>query len=414
LGRLLSFIAAALAWANAPAVEIAAGHDAEIGIEVGYVHVDGYPSWTEGAHGKLRYDDDGLVLHRAFADYHGRLTDTLSAHVVLEAYDDDLGRVVDFTEAYVEWRPLPRSATRYRVKLGMFYPRLSLENTDAGWSSPYTLNSSAINAWIAEEIRTTGIDLSVSHRPAALGGTHTFSVNVAAFGGNDPAGSLLSWKGWSVHERQTRPSDDLPLPPVPQLQPGGVFGHQEPYAEPLLELDDALGYFVSLEWRMGRQLLLRAARYDNEADPALFEKGQYGWYTEFDHVGVQATLPWDLGLFAQWMGGSTVMGPWLGEWYPVDAEYDASYLMLTRAFDRHRVTVRYDDFSVTDNDEIPDDDNSESGHAWTAAYQYRVNDFATIAFEWLSIRTRRPAFAYFGSDTGVTERQAQLTARLRF
>jgi len=230
----------------------------------------------------------------------------------------------------------------------MFYPRLSLENTGAGWSTPYTLSSSAINAWVAEEIRTTGIEFSMSHRPAVLNGAHTFSINLAAFGGNDPAGSLLAWKGWSVHDRQTRPSDDLPLPPVPQLLPGGMFGHQEPYAEPLLELDDAVGFFVNLEWQMGRRLLLRVARYDNEADPAVFERGQYGWYTEFNHVGVQATLPWELGLFAQWMGGSTVMGPWLGEWYPVDAEYDAYYLMLTRAFGRHRVSVRYDEFSVTD------------------------------------------------------------------
>ena len=296
----------------------------------------------------------------------------------------------------------------------MFYPRLSLENTGAGWSTPYTLSSSAINTWVAEEIRTTGIEFSMSHRPAALNGAHTFSINLTAFGGNDPAGSLLAWKGWSVHDRQSRPSDDLPLPPVPQLLPGGMFGHQEPYAEPFLELDDALGFFVNLEWRMGQRLLLRIARYDNEADPTVFERGQYGWYTEFNHVGVQATLPGELGLFAQWMGGSTVMGPWLGEWYPVDAEYDAYYLMLTRAFDRHRVSVRFDDFSVTDNDEIPDDDNGEEGRAWTATYQYALNDIATIAVEWMSIRSDRPAFAYFGTDASVTEKQAQLAVRLRF
>lgn len=414
MGRLLIISLVVLASADAAAIELATGHDATIGVEIGYVSIDGYPSWTEGGYGKLRYDDDGLVLHRAYLDYRGRLTDTLSAHIVLEAYEDDVGSPVDFTEAYVEWRPVPRSATRYRVKLGMFYPRLSLENTGAGWTSPYTLSSSAINAWVAEEIRTTGIEFSMSHRPAALGGAHTFSINLAAFGGNDPAGSLLAWKGWSVHDRQTRPSDDLPLPPVPQLLPGGMFGHQEPYAEPLLELDDALGYFVNLEWQMGRRLLLRIARYDNEADPAVFERGQYGWYTEFNHVGIQATLPGELGLFAQWMGGSTVMGPWLGEWYPVDAEYDSYYLMLTRAFGPHRLSVRYDEFAVTDNDEIPDDDNGEDGHAWTATYQYEINDVAIIALEWLGIHSERPAFAYFGADTSVTERQLQLALRLSF
>ena len=67
-----------------------------------------------------------------------------------------------------------------------------------------------------------------------------------------------------------------------------------------------------------------------------------------------------------------------------------------------------------DNDEIPADDNGEEGHAWTATYQYEINDIATIALEWLGIRSERPAFAYFGADTSVTERQLQLALRLSF
>ena len=91
-----------------------------------------------------------------------------------------------------------------------------------------------------------------------------------------------------------------------------------------------------------------------------------------------------------------------------------AYLMLTRAFGRHRLAIRYDHFSVTDNDELPDDDDSEEGHAWTLAYQYRVNDWATLALEWLDIRTTRPAWAYFDVDTTATERQAQVAVRLSF
>lgn len=404
----------ALAPLSAGAMEFADGHEVTFGLEAGYVHVDGYPAWTEGGFGKLRHDEDGLSFNRAFADYRGRLTDTLDTHVVLEAYDDGVGSAIDYTEAYVEWRPVPRSSTRYRVKLGTFYPTLSLENTGAGWSSPYTLSSSAINTWIAEEIRTTGLDLSLSFRPESLGGAQTFSFNVTAFGGNDPAGSLLSWKGWSVHDRQTRPSDDLPLPAVPQLQPGGMFGHQESWAEPLLELDREVGFFMNLEWQLGSRVLVRLSRYDNEADPEVFKRGQYAWLTKFDHVAVQATLPGDVGLFAQWMGGSTVMGPWLGEWYPVDAEYEAAYLMLTRSLGRHRVSARYDSFSVRDYDEIPGDDNGEDGHAWTLAYQYRLNGHATLALEWLRIRSERPAFAYFDLPETATEEQLQAVLRLGF
>ena len=81
MGRLLILSLAVLATADAAAIELAGGHDATIGVEVGYVDIDGYPSWIEGGYGKLRYDDDGLVLHRAYLDYSGRLTDTLNAHL---------------------------------------------------------------------------------------------------------------------------------------------------------------------------------------------------------------------------------------------------------------------------------------------------------------------------------------------
>lgn len=394
--------------------EIADGHHAVFGIEAGYISTSGHPSWTEGFVGKLRYEDDGLVLNRAFVDYRGRLADTVSARVALEAFDDSVGNAVDLTQAYLEWRPLPRSATRFRLKFGMFYPRISLENTDAGWSSPYTLNWSAINTWVAEELRSTGAEFTLSRRPAGLGGAHTFSLNVAAFVGNDPGGSLLAWKGWSVHDRQTRPSDNLPLPPLPQLQPGGVFDGQEPYAEPLLELDDEIGYYVNVEWRLGERLRVRAMHYDNRADPALLEKGQYGWTTIFEHVGIQATLPGDVGLFYQWMGGSTVMGPFLGEWHPVDVEYRSQYLMLTRAFDKHRLTARYDEFDVTDNDSLPEDDNREDGHAWTLSYQYAFTGKISLALEWLSIKTHHYSWVYYDIDDSATERQAQLTLRARF
>jgi len=69
---------------------------------------------------------------------------------------------------FTEWRPVPKSATRYRLKLGAFYPNISLEKVDPAWSSPYTQNFSAINTWIAEEIRTFGAELSMSRRPVSF------------------------------------------------------------------------------------------------------------------------------------------------------------------------------------------------------------------------------------------------------
>jgi hypothetical protein len=79
-------------------------------------------------------------------------------------------------------------------------------------------------------------------------GESTSIINFAAIVGNDPAGSLLTWKGWSVHDRQSRFSDDLPLAPLPQIQPGMMFGAQDPYVEPFQEIDDEPGFYVNAEW----------------------------------------------------------------------------------------------------------------------------------------------------------------------
>jgi hypothetical protein len=386
------------------------------GIDVSYVDASGYPSWTEGSVGKLRYDDnnDGLMFSRAFADYAFQIADTFKAHASVAAYADDIGSAVDFTEAYLEWRPIPRSENRYRLKVGAFYPRISLENVEAGWSSPYTMSSSAINTWVAEEVRTVGAELTVSRRPAMFGGAHTISLQGAVFVGNDPTGSLLAWKGWSAHDRQSRFGDELPLPPLPQIQPGMMFEAQDPYVEPFQEVDDEVGFYLTGEWQFGNQLRIRAMHYDNRAIPTALEGGQYAWTTKFEHIGAQYSFAngWDL-LF-QWMTGSTVMGPVMNGAHVVDVEFNSQYLMLSKAFERHRVSARYDKFEVTQNDQTPEDNNPEDGHIWTVAYFYNFSDNLTFGAESLFIKTHHCGWEYYGLEPTLTEKQYQITARFRF
>lgn len=389
-------------------------HDLASGIDVGFVDVNGYDSWTEGSVGKLRYQEDGFQLANAFIDYRGRWADTLQAQLVLEAYDDDLGPVIGLSQAYLEWRPIPKSASRYRLKVGTFYPKVSLENVDRGWRSPYSLSWSAINTWVAEELRSTGAELTVSRRPASLGGAHTFSLSVSAFMVNDPAGTLLAWKGWSVHDRQTRFGDKLPLAQLPQIEPGMMFQNQDPFVDPFIEVDDKVGYYVNADWRYRDKFMLRLMVYDNRADPEDLDGGQYAWRTDFWHLGIQATLPGNIGFIAQAMTGTTVMGPVMNGVNVIAVDYESQFGMLSRAFGPHRVSARFDNFSATDNDGIPQDANDEDGHAWTVAYRFDVSDNVAVAAEWLSIETQRSAWAYFGIPTSATERQSQLMLQVRF
>ena len=247
-----------------------------------------------------------------------------------------------------------------------------------------------------------------------FGGSHTFKVQAAIFLGNDLTGGLIAWKGWSVHDRQTRFGDELPLPPLPQIQSGMFWDFQDPYVEPFMEIDDEPGYYINGEWTVSNRFLLRVTHYDNRTDPTAAAPGQVGWETEFNHVGLQATLPGDVDLIFQWLEGSTIWGPVFFGNRPVDNDFNSNFILLTRVFSRHRVSARYDHFEILDNDQTPLADNSEFGHAWTLAYQFEVSDHVSLAAEALKIFTQRNAWAYYGLDESKDERQLQLSVRLRF
>ena len=372
-------------------------------------------SWLAGGAGKLRYDaaHDGPGLARAFVQYTADLTPAWTARLVADYVDDgDTG--IDVTETYLAWHPVPASKNRYRLRVGFFYPELSLENDGPGWSNSYTISSSAINTWIAEEVKTLGAEWSWSRPLGPRAAGRQIELVAASFLGNDPAGTLLAWKGWSLHDRQTRLHDVLPLPSLPQIAPGMMFDRQARQSEPFIETDDKPGFYVGGRWQLGRRALLSAAHYDNHADPESLRDGQYGWTTRFDHVGLKLELPGSFGLIAERISGTTAMGPIIGPAHVVDAAFDSHYLLLTRPLGKHRVSLRFDAFEVTDRDIAPLDDNAESGTAWTLDYRYRHSDRLFAELEWLAIQTQRPAWAYAGLAVAQTERALRLRLSYRF
>lgn len=367
-----------------------------------------------GAVGKLRYDDayDGTGIARVLVSYEGRLTPTLRAHVVgdyVEEFDNELG----LTEAFLEWRPVPKSASRHRVKIGAFYPELSLENDAVGWGSDFSISSSAINTWVAEELRTIGVEWSLQRSLGAPSSGRHLKWLAALYYGNDPTGTLLAWKGWSLHDRQTRLNDVLPLPSLPQVGPGGMFESQVVKGEPFVETDDRPGYYYGMEWRLSRRASVSAMHYDNHADPRSLREGQYGWTTRFDHVGAKVELPADVGLVAQWMRGTTVMGPMLNGRYVVDTGFASNFALLTKRLGNHRISLRYDDFEVEDYDFVPLDDSAETGHAWTAAYGFDHTERLSWRLEWLEVDTVKASWAYFGLPERSTERMLQMRLSFR-
>jgi hypothetical protein len=403
------------------AVAIAAEGDRHVltgAVEVLGVHTDtALPSWIEGGNGKLRFDEqhEGLQLSRAFVEYRARISDTTAGHVTLNV-NDDYSDEIDFTEAFVEWRPLPRSRWRLRMRLGAFYPRISLEHADAGWGSSYGLSASVINTWIGEEIRTIGAEARLTRDFIALPG-HSLSFEAATFYGNDPAGALLTWRGWAAHDRQTGILGKLPLPVVPAIAPWDPGGNPTPELEPFEEIDHKPGFYVGTEWQWSERLRIKAFHYDNHADPEAISGNQYAWQTWFDHVGAQFALPWDIGLIAQWMGGSTRMGPDLGPWRVEDADFDARFVLLTRAFGRHRLSARLEDFGLTPFNDPDGYTNQDQGDAFAVSYLLQLTPALRIGAEYLAITSDHcPLSQCAWTDSGLprSTREDMLEIGLRW
>jgi hypothetical protein len=378
-------------------------------------------AWPEGGFGKLRYSAKGDLRNstRIAFDYRGQVGDTLFAHVTLD-YIDDAGEPIGATEAWLEWRPLPTGPTRHRYRFGAFYPSFSLENTDPGWESPYTQSFASINSWIGEEIRTIGAEWRLARALTAGGSPHEIGASAGLFYGNDPAGTLLFWRGWSAHDRQTRLNEHLPLPPLVLPNPfGGPDWIVERTIDPIAEIDDEPGIQLGAEWSYAERVKLTLGFWDNRGDPYAFRDGQWAWGTRFWHFGAQVSLPGDVGLVAQKQRGDT---DWLtyttdtGATMPgltalVTDEFDASFVLLTKTLgDRHRVSLRRDDFYVW----RPGDITSDEGYATTLAWSLAIGSRIETRVEWLEIESTRDLWPilYGQSGDSAEEELLQLGVRL--
>ncbi len=387
--------ALAIVAAAAPALAQSDRHELYIDASAGYISAStDLRAWPDGGFSKLRYTEDGVEAFRLFGEYHGRITPTLRARVVVD-YVDDASAGLGVTEAVIDWRPIPRTRNQHQLRFGAFYPSFSLENGDRGWESPFTYSYSAINTWIGEEIRPIGAEWSVRRRFEGFRSNHEVRAFASGFYGNDPAGTLLFWRGWSLHDRQSRLGDDLEIPPRP-------FTTTPQALAPFREIDHRVGAYAGVEWRYARRALVQLARYDNRADPYSFSDGQWGWGTDFNHLAVQVGLPGEVGFVAQWMDGAT---EWLTAALPngtrmpmseyVHDDFESRFAMLTRRFGAaQRVALRYDTFSIERPAAVPVL-YSDDGDAWTLSYRIELANRLSGGIEWLRIESRRELLPMF-------------------
>jgi hypothetical protein len=392
-------------------------------LDARFIRTDTTRSWLDAGLGKARWgslvggeEAELARLAQASLLLDAALGEVVQAHVQIRTDaepDAFLKRgKTGLVEAFATWRPELSPAVRLKARAGLFFPPISLEHPLKGWTTAYTITPSAVNAWIGEEIRTAGLETNLVLKVAK---DNEITATGAVFGMNDPVGSALAWRGWAMHDRTSITADELPFAAFPMFRPGGTFATSAPWVSPIREVDGRLGWYAGGSWRWPSVLDARALHYDNRGQPDVFDGRQYAWQAEFTNLGLRLELPGTFELLGQHLYGTSGMGVSPTGGLNVDIEYQASYALLTARAGRHRFSVRYDRFEVEDRDlNRVEDNNTDDGEAWTAAYLLQTGGHHRLALEWMRITGDHPQRVQIGLPVHAEEDLIQASFRVMF
>ncbi|HZR81146.1 MAG TPA: hypothetical protein VFD92_08610 [Candidatus Binatia bacterium] len=348
------------------------------------------PSWQEGGPGKLRYG--GIATAGDFE----RVTRFAIAQLALQPavelpwgwraqaqlnWDgdvDDRGDTspdhdpVRLVEAFVR-KDWSRDDGGTALLVGLRNPPFSLEHLGPARTPLLSLTPSALDSWLWEEGRIVGFEGQWWHSAAD-------APEMAAFAGAgfgpDQQGILLARRGWVLSDFLSGVNSKLPLPGTGEL--ANVFDERD--GRPALYA----GASVTDPWKIATA---HAGYSDNLGNLAVSGV----WETRFGVAGVVVQPPVPLELVVEWLyGTTTTRGAGLA------STISAVYPMISYRWRNHRVSFRYDDFSVRDDDGGPS--TTESGHAFTVAYLLEIGVRHRVAVEYATVDSDRPGVRNPGDD----------------
>jgi hypothetical protein len=361
--------------------------------------------WVDGGSGKTRFGGTQPSPNLRFAEAIGQgdlaIDDDLHAVAVLRI-EPETRSGIDLLETYVAWHPQASGDWRWSLKAGAFFPPVSVENDDLGWTSPYTLTPSAINSWVGNELRTIGGEGTL----AWSGGLGTLTAVASLFCCNEPAGILMAQRGWTLDDRPTGLFERVRIPDAT----AALYGMPVPSRTGMFEnIDGHVGWYAGFKWDVPGLGQAAVLRYDNQADPDAFTSRDTSWRTRFWAASFKARLR-GVTVLAQGMTGDTAIGDGVGDEFTT--RFQSAFVLASYDLGDWRVAGRAEAFATRNDPPSPLMD--EDGHALTAAVSWYARTWLRLEGEVLSVDSRRGVRAVLGTSPQQTDLQEQLSARLFF
>ena len=381
--------------------------------DVRLVAVDGETSWVDGDFGKLRSsgDRDGDFhlkpqLGNANLIWQPQFTWSLSATVVGTLQGGEKTEA-GLSQAYLSFRPMRSDKLSFSARVGLMWPPISLEHEGADWHVADSITPSAINSWVGEEVRPVAAEGTL----AATLGDHKLRATAAIMAANDTAGTLLTFRGWALHDRVTLAFRRQPLPPLE----AEYQDYQAAFTHPLLDVGSGFahrpGYYAKLGWQPPIPVRIDLFRYDNRANPQdVNEHLEWGWRTRFNQVAAVAELGSGAVLKAQAMAGHTKMGFPEGERRWVDARFRSAFVLLTRPFGPFGLAARAEAFEVRNRGGVWDSEYDDTGWSAMLAAKREWGPITGLV-ELLHVSSKRDDREILGLEP--RQRQTQLQAEVR-
>jgi hypothetical protein len=276
------------------------------------------------------------------------------------------------------------------------------------------LSASAINGWLGEEFRTKGVEINLTRPGRFVQSSNDFGVTLAAFQGDESAGALLAYRGWSIGDRITGLTEAKPLSQIPIFGAEGPLDQDDKKLDDFHQIDGRTGYYAGLHYAHSGWVDVEVNHYDNNANPASWHEYQWAWHTRFDELNLKLNPCEHWEILAQGMRGSTQWTP-----APVQMNYRAWYALSDYRWGENLLAARYDRFTTWQPGFVPtafDDDDyySESGHAWTLSYTRELREDLKLTAEWVDVRSDRPARELINQNAVQNEQSFTLAVRWTF